>query len=292
MEMNVCARCGGMFQADVLESYCKVCLVELQSEIQAEHNESLLRERIQQEKIMAMRKAYDAFRNRLLDLQLEYLDDPAKAANKARVILSSGQCEAILSYGGEFRDALLAEISQDQWMLEAFRATRSREVQEEFVRQQIRSVIHWLQAKGEPGIFVVFEICKHPVYVQMVMTDERSMEFDFPVTIRQLPSATGNLMYERVSDLPNILGAKEDNLFDDEQLKCLLNILQNYNLSPNILRLASKDENGAFIGAMESLSFCIPVTETDIFEQLIPAVFSDVHGIDNCITLKIETGKN
>lgn len=71
MEMNVCGRCGGMFEAIVLESYCKVCLMEMQAETEAAHNEELQLQQMQHEELMAARQAFDAFRDRLLDLRVE-----------------------------------------------------------------------------------------------------------------------------------------------------------------------------------------------------------------------------
>jgi hypothetical protein len=279
-----------MFEAIVLEFYCKVCLMEMQAETQAEHNEELLRQQMQHEEIMAARQAFDAFRDRLLDVRMEHIDDPDKAAKKARVMFASGQCSAVLALGGGFRDALLVEVSQDEWMLEAFASAQPREAQEAPVRQQIRSALQWLQSEDEPGFFVIFEIPNHPGYVQMVMTGEKDMEFDFPVTIRQLPTVTGDSPYERVSELPDIPGAKQESLLDDGQLKRLLAVLPKHGLSPHMLRLACKDADGVVVGAMESLVFRVPVTAADMFERLIPALFAAVHGIESIVSLKIETG--
>ncbi len=292
MEMNVCGRCGGMFESLALEHYCKVCLMEMQAETEAEHNEELQRQRMRHEELMAARQAFDAFHDRLLDLRMEHIDEPGKAAKKARVLLASGQCNAILALGGGFRDALLAEVSQDEWMLEAFADAQPKAAQEAPVRQQIRSVLQWLQSEGEPGSFVVFEIHNHPGYVQMAMTDDKDMEFDFPVTILQLPTATGDSRFERVAELPDIPGAKEEKMLDDGQLKRLLAVLPAHGLSPHMLRLASENSNGVVVGAMESLTFRVPVTATEVFERLIPALFAAVHGIENISNLKIETGNN
>ena len=117
-----------MFESLLLEHYCEVCLMEIQAETQAEHNRELQREKMRHEENMATRQAFEAFRDRLLELRMEYLDDPDQAAKKARVLLGSGQCDTILALGGGFREALLAEVARDDWMYEAFVDAQPEEV--------------------------------------------------------------------------------------------------------------------------------------------------------------------
>jgi hypothetical protein len=281
-----------MFEAFVLEYYCQVCLIEIQAETHAEYKQTLQRQQMQYEELTAARRALDEFRDRILDMRMGYLDEPGNAAKKARVLFASGQCSAILALGGDFRDALLAEVSKDEWMLKAFASAQPQEAQEAPVRQQIRSTLQWLQSEGKPGTFVIFEVKNHSDYVQMAMTDGQQMEFDFPAIICQLPNVAGGSRYERVSELPDIPGAKYEKLLDDEKLKRLLAVLPKLGLSPQMLRLASKGADGVAVGAMESVTFRVPVNATATFELLIPTLFKAVHGIENLHSLTIETGNS
>ena len=62
--------------------------MEIQAETQAEYNRELQREKMRHEESMAARQAFEAFRDRLLELRMEYLDDPDRSAKKARVSAS------------------------------------------------------------------------------------------------------------------------------------------------------------------------------------------------------------
>ncbi|MDP6112712.1 MAG: ankyrin repeat domain-containing protein [Planctomycetota bacterium] len=104
----------------LIEQFCKVCLMEMQAETEAEHQRELLQEKTAMEQQARAEDAVSAFRERLLDLRLEYVDDPDKTAKKAGVILTTGNFTSLLNQGGEARDTLLVEISQDAWLVEAF----------------------------------------------------------------------------------------------------------------------------------------------------------------------------
>ncbi|MGB0582442.1 MAG: hypothetical protein ACPGVU_22345, partial [Limisphaerales bacterium] len=247
-------------------------------------------EKMQHEEIMAARQAFDGFRDRLLDLRMEHLDDPDQAVKKARVLLGSGQCNTILALGGGFRDALLAEIARDDWMYEAFVDAQPDEVRSMAVREQIRPVLHWLQSEGEPGSHVVFECRDHEAWIQMQLRDGGEVEFDFPFSIRSAPGQAGPMDYERVSELPEIADAEETRPFDNRQVAAVRAVLQTLGLAPNILRMLSRNPDGEPVGAIESLTFRVPVTATEMFEQLIPALFQAVHGVENLGHLEIQTG--
>ncbi len=288
--MNVCGKCGGMFESLLLEHYCEVCLMEIQAETQAEHNRELQREKMRHEENMATRQAFEAFRDRLLELRMEYLDDPDQAAKKARVLLGSGQCDTILALGGGFREALLAEVARDDWMYEAFVDAQPEEVRIMAVREQIRPVLHWLQSEGQPGSFVAFECPDHDAWIQMQLCDGGDVEFDFPFLIRSAPGQAGPVNYERVDELPEIADAEETMPFDNRQIAAVQAVLQPLGLASNIRRVESRNSDGEPVGAIESLAFRVPVNATEMFEQLIPALFEAVHGVENLGHLEIQTG--
>jgi hypothetical protein len=288
--MNVCGRCGGMFESLVLEQYCEVCLLEIQAETQAEHNRELQREKMQHEQNMAGRQAFDAFLDRLLDLRMEHVDDPEQAAKKARVLLGSGQCDTILALGGGLRGALLSEIARDDWMYEAFTHAQPGEVRIMAVREQIRPVLHWLQSEGQPGSFVVFECRDHEAWIQMQLCEGGEVEFDFPFLIRSAPGQAGPMNYERVDELPDIADAEETRPFDNRQIASAQAVLQTLGLASNIRGVESRNPDGEPVGTIESLAFRVPVTATEMFERLIPALFEAVHGVENLGHLEIQTG--
>ena len=279
-----------MFETVVPEHYCKICLMEMQAETQAEHNEELQRQQNQHEEIMAARQAFDAFRDRLLDLRMEHLDDPDQAAKKARVLLGSGQCNSILPLGGGFRGELLAEVARDDWMYEAFVDAQPEEVQIMAVREQIHPVLHWLQSEGQPGSFVVFECRDHDAWIQMQLCDGGDVEFDFPFLIRSAPGQAGPMNYERVDELSDIADAEETRPFDNRQITSAQAVLQTLGLASNIRKVESRNSDGEPVGAIESLAFRVPVAATEMFEQLIPALFEAVHGVKNLGHLEIQTG--
>ena len=288
--MNVCGRCGGMFESGVPEHYCQVCLLEIQAETQAEHNRELQREKMRHEENVAARQAFDAFRERLLDLRMEHVDDPDQAAKKARVLLGSGQCNSILALGGGFRGELLAEVARDDWMYEAFVDAQPEEVRIMAVREQIRPVLHWLQSEGVPGSHVIFECRDHEAWIQMQLRDRGEVEFDFPFSILSAPGQAGAMNYERVSELPEIADAEETRPFDNRQIASAQAVLQTLGLASNIRRVESRNSDGEPVGAIESLAFRVPVAATEMFEQLIPALFEVVHGVKNLGHLEIQTG--
>ena len=279
-----------MFESLVLEQYCEVCLLEIQAETQAEHNRELQREQMHHEESMAARQAFDAFRDRLLELRMEHLDDPDRSAKKARVLLGSGQCNSILAMGGGFRDALLAEVARDDWMYEAFVDAQPEEVRIMAVREQIRPVLHWLQSEGVPGSHVIFECRDHEAWIQMQLRDGGEVEFDFPFSIRTAPGQAGPMDYERVDELPEIADAEETRPFDDRQTAAVRAVLKPLGLTPCLLRVLSRNPGGKPVGAIESLAFRVPVAATEMFEQLIPALFEAVHGVKNLGHLEIQTG--
>ena len=120
MEFCICSNCGGGFESLVLEPYCEVCLMEMRADMEGAHQQELLQQKVQHDEEMAARQAFDALRERMLDLRMQYIDDPDKAVKKAGVLMTSGTFKSYLDQGGDVRDALLVEISQDAWSVEAF----------------------------------------------------------------------------------------------------------------------------------------------------------------------------
>jgi hypothetical protein len=160
------------------------------------------------------------------------------------------------------------------------------------VKEQIRLALEWVILDEEPGSFILFESRGHEGWIQMLLADEKHVEFDFPLTIRLAPGQPQPLYYEPVSALPDIPDAEEQNPFTEEQVTRLQAVLKTYHLSPYIVREASKNTNGAIVGAIESLTFRVPISSADKIENLLPELFAAVHGIEAITTLDIQTGNN
>ena len=62
MEFCICSRCGGAFEALLIEQFCKVCLMEMQAETEAEHQRELLQEKTAMEQQARAEDAVSAFR--------------------------------------------------------------------------------------------------------------------------------------------------------------------------------------------------------------------------------------
>ena len=128
MEFCICSGCGGGFEADVLTEYCPICMMAIGAEMQAEHQEQLMHQRAQLEDA-TRRKAQDeqtlqAILERLTNLRMEYLDDPAKAVEKTKILLNAGSFNSILDQGDEHRNSIVEEVAKDAWVLGAFIETQ------------------------------------------------------------------------------------------------------------------------------------------------------------------------
>jgi hypothetical protein len=237
--------------------------MEMQAAMQAAHLQNLHQEKIQYDDQVAAHRAFEALQHRLLDLRMEYVDEPDKAAKKAEILMSSGSFRSFLDERGDVRDTLLVEISQDGWTVDAF-------------------------AKAQPGgsahiRWFLCAACLSPGAITQERLLDAGVDPNFNSTEHHGGPSPLWLTCEKVTDYT---GYEAETPEDDKALSdayfTKVQLLVRHGADVN-LPLASD----CGWGPEYYVAGCTPLHEAAVFERLRLAAFlvengADIHAVDRC----------